>query len=1174
MPEENKENQDLPSIEEAVGQPENLPSVEEFLEDHKSCPEGEYFCNDEKRCKPIPEGHKVLENGELVKEGTQILDDAEGNAHIEVKDIVPPWPELVQMVNDIRADIPDIPEIKYYDKELEAICEVIDQVKESIPVVPEVRYYEKELEELQKSIESIKESIPELPVWISKVTEVPDYTWIAQTFNTVDQRFNIVKDSLETVSEQISVELNNIVERADTEEFETRTDFKTIHDRVSDVKQGIYNQLKEQSDIIWKLQKKLKSNQKEFEIAFTDRVEGLVGEHQDITAETTKRLEEKFTAFGNRLDEEIGSLEDRVSQIPRPKYYEDELNEIRKELKGFGSLREVVEEIKAKQGDVAKFLEEGLLNEPPDVEQSLGPVNGPDPLTPLDQKFATLRDLQQHYRLFVNRVQQQLSTLGGGGTVWLSNLDDVGISTQTLQDGQSLTYNLDQDKWIAGTGVGAGGTWFTNSIGISTTKSVGIGTTTASANYELVVYGDMHATGNISAAGTVTYEDVTNLDVLGIGTFRDQVQVGAGLSVVGITTLGTGTGVGTVHVGVGTTALLVDGDARVIGILTVGRGSVTIDGNANEVTVGVVTVTNSTIILGENVTIDATASGINSAPNVLYVAKDGLDTNNGTSIDNAFLTIKGAVGIATTGTVIKVLAGNYTEANPIEVPAFVTITGDDQRSVKVSPSTTNDDIFHVRKGSKLANMTFRDHVAPACAVGFPTGNNIAENVDGGKWKGPYIQNCLSDTTTGVGIRVDGNQARSLKAINVDAFTQYNEGGIGVAVTNGGFAQLVSLFTICCQEAVTVDAGGQADIANSNCSFGTYGLVSRGASPVRDQGHVAIATAASQKEVAVDLTTPSLSVTAAVYDYVSGIATITVGSAHSLSVGMGVTLSGLGFTCTYGTVSSYPSGDNGYVFNVESVPSTTKFSVNVGVSTLAHYYSSGGTAKLNVVRPYDGQGVYFDTLYYEVEKINITNAGAGYTVTPNVIIAAPGGPTGTAATAYATLDGTSLKSITMINGGNQFASAPTVTIDAPLSGTTATATASVQPIYYTINSSTPVVSGITTVTFNENLNNALSIGATAHFSQLSRIIASSHTFEWVGSGNTIATATPKRGGVTIQANEVVTEDGGQVLYTSTDQAGNFRIGDNLQIDQSTGTISGRAFTKSLFSEMTPFILALS
>ena len=73
---------------------------------------------------------------------------------------------------------------------------------------------------------------------------------------------------------------------------------------------------------------------------------------------------------------------------------------------------------------------------------------------------------------------------------------------------------------------------------------------------------------------------------------------------------------------------------------------------------------------------------------------------------------------------------------------------------------------------------------------------------------------------------------------------------------------------------------------------------------------------------------------------------------------------------------------------------------------------------------------------------------------------------------------------------------------------------------------------------------------------------------------ITEATPKRGGVLDQKNEVITEDGGKVLYTSTDQAGNFRIGDDLQIDQETGTISGRSFSKSLFSEMTPFILALS
>ena len=62
-------------------------------------------------------------------------------------------------------------------------------------------------------------------------------------------------------------------------------------------------------------------------------------------------------------------------------------------------------------------------------------------------------------------------------------------------------------------------------------------------------------------------------------------------------------------------------------------------------------------------------------------------------------------------------------------------------------------------------------------------------------------------------------------MNVDAFTQYNQGGVGVA-TNEGYAQLVSVFTICCDKAITVHKGGQA-LANSNCSFGTQGLVADG-----------------------------------------------------------------------------------------------------------------------------------------------------------------------------------------------------------------------------------------------------------------------------------------------------------------------------------------------------------
>ena len=315
----------------------------------------------------------------------------------------------------------------------------------------------------------------------------------------------------------------------------------------------------------------------------------------------------------------------------------------------------------------------------------------------------------------------------------------------------------------------------------------------------------------------------------------------------------------------------------------------------------------------------------------------------------------------------------------------------------------------------------------------------------------------------------------------------------------------------------------------------------------------------------------------VYDYTSGIATVTTTAAHNFQVGMGVTLAGIGLTCEYGS-KTYPYKKPS-IFTVDSIPSTTSFVVNVGISTVAHYYagtgSTAGTAKIDIDRPYDGQLVYFDTLYKQVSTIAVSAGGTGYTSTPTVTIADPAGPSGETASAYATVEDEAIKSITIISSGSQYTGTPSVTIGDPNVGSNgASATASMDPLYYTINSSTPVSSGISTLTLATNLRNTVGVGSTAFFSQASRIVASSHTFEYVGAGNTITEATPKRGGVLNQKNEVYLEDGGKVLYTSTDQAGNFRIGEDLQINQETGTVSGRAFTKSLFSEMTPFILALS
>jgi len=64
------------------------------------------------------------------------------------------------------------------------------------------------------------------------------------------------------------------------------------------------------------------------------------------------------------------------------------------------------------------------------IEKSLGLLAEPsntkaqnDPITPLDQNFATLQQLQDHYKKFLFRIQQQLSTLGGGGETNLTYMD-------------------------------------------------------------------------------------------------------------------------------------------------------------------------------------------------------------------------------------------------------------------------------------------------------------------------------------------------------------------------------------------------------------------------------------------------------------------------------------------------------------------------------------------------------------------------------------------------------------------------------------------------------------------------------------------------------------------------------------------------------------------------------
>ena len=615
--------EELPSINDYL-EGSDLPSYKDFLEKKEELPSVEKYISES--------------NQNIIEEETQTIENVDGESFLEVIDVVkaPEWSELVRLVNDVRKDIPKIPEIRYYDEQLEEICDKISQIqqdfvksdkidvlnvqneefegklseieakiptvkyydhdinviydkitdiKEEINNLPEVKYYEEDLKSLKLRIEQVNQDIPTFPDWVQKVQEVPDFSWIGKTFSIIDDDFNKVQGHLDLIKEKIDREVNIINESIEVKEFEFKVDLKNLNenldltnDRITQTKDKIYKEIKESSIRIWELRNTFKDDDKKLK-------KSILGEQNKLKQSLEKQIE-KIDEQSVKADETIlnffTDLKETVDTLPKVKYYDEDISSIKGDISSLKSGLEELNEISSLIKKDQKQLQENyLLNEPPSEKEKAGGQT--DALTPLDQKFATLDDLSNHYRLFINRITTQLSTMGGGGAGFIKDLDDVDITG--LQNNYILKWDDPNNKWIVASGgnVGAGGTWHTDSIGISTNKSVGINTSSAVTGKSLYVDGDVQFTGNLSVGGTITKEDIKNLDSIGIITARSGIDVlSNGVNVSGASTISTG--VGTVHIGVGQTALLVDGDARVTGILTIGTGSITLDPNERKIT--------------------------------------------------------------------------------------------------------------------------------------------------------------------------------------------------------------------------------------------------------------------------------------------------------------------------------------------------------------------------------------------------------------------------------------------------------------------------------------------------------------------------------------------------------------------------------------------------------------
>jgi len=371
----------------------------------------------------------------------------------------------------------------------------------------------------------------------------------------------------------------------------------------------------------------------------------------------------------------------------------------------------------------------------------------------------------------------------------------------------------------------------------------------------LSVAGNVTVTGNIVGGNIATLGDISvqgqiqaTGNIVTLGYFKGDFlgNVTANLSAPGSDTDILYNGNGQVA---GDAGLTYSKNPNVLGIL----GSISSQGNiiaGNLLTSGTLSVAGNIINTGNistgnistlsllasaNITANqffgnATPMQFNTSAGILYVAKNGNDSNNG-SINKPFLTIKAALSAAASGNVsVHVAPGTYTEANPITIPANVALMGDNLRNVTVIPQTPASDLFYVTSGCYVWGITIKGYTANGFSYNPAT---PTQNV----FVSPYIQNLTSSTTTGTAVYIDGNNVSSIstKAMIVGFFTIINQGGVGIHIKNSGYSQLVNIYTIACNIGIQVESGGFCTLNGSDCSIGNYGLVATGYGPLQTSG---------------------------------------------------------------------------------------------------------------------------------------------------------------------------------------------------------------------------------------------------------------------------------------------------------------------------------------------------
>jgi hypothetical protein len=401
---------------------------------------------------------------------------------------------------------------------------------------------------------------------------------IVESDNTLREELNKVESLSEQIN-QLQQELTQKVVKTDLENLvvsqitEMRDNFEYLKNEIQQSNRGDLKKFKETLSNITEVVNNFVENEipkyKKQAISNEVRVSNEIVEFKETVSDNffglRQEVEEKIENFYNTLNEYNNivqavdtAVSDNISNVE--KYIREnhkELvilrQEVFSEIKKIpvGNIQENLDKLEKKidyiretyskiepEVIVKEVITETLLNEPSETENS-------DPLTPLNQNFVTLDQLQEHYRLFINRIQQQLSTLGGGGETRLEFLDDVDRSSAKV-DGRFLKYSATTGKWVGAVGGGSGSQTLNDTLELGNTSSLGmsVGVITATA-----FVGDGSLLTNIPGSSNSGYANTAGIATYasssGIATYAQTAGIATYAQTAGISTYSTRSGIAT-----------------------------------------------------------------------------------------------------------------------------------------------------------------------------------------------------------------------------------------------------------------------------------------------------------------------------------------------------------------------------------------------------------------------------------------------------------------------------------------------------------------------------------------------------------------------------------------------------------------------------------------------------